>query len=98
MDIKAIAEQVMAALGEAPEKIQEFLADPSGMIEQLTGHSLGEEDVAQVVDHIKGMVEQGGEALGNIDLGAIGEHVTSFFENNEAVEGIGNLVKGIFGK
>ena len=37
MDVKAIAEQVMAAVGEAPEKAQEFIADPKGAIEQLTG-------------------------------------------------------------
>lgn len=42
MDVKAIAEQVMAAVGEAPEKAQEFIADPKGAIEQLTGHALDE--------------------------------------------------------
>ena len=73
MDVKAIAEQVMAAVGEAPEKAQEFIADPKGAIEQLTGHALDEGQIAEVVEHVKSMIAEGGAGLEGLDLGAIGE-------------------------
>lgn len=93
MDIKAIAEQVMGFLGEAPEKIQEFIADPKGMIEQVTGQTLGEGDVAGVVEHIK---EQFGE--GGFDLGAIQEKVEGLFADGAPLNDISDFLGGIFKK
>lgn len=94
MDIKAIADQVMAALGEAPEKVQEFIADPKGAIEQLTGHSLDEGQIAEVVEHVKVKIAEGGANLENIDLGAIGEQISGMVADSP----FGNLLEGIFGK
>ncbi len=95
MDIKAIAEQVMGALGEAPEKLQEFFADPKGAIEQITGQSLDEGQIAEVVEHIKTTV---GEGLGNFDLDAIGEQLSGLFGEGSPLGGIGDALGGLFGK
>lgn len=94
MDVKAIADQVMAAIGEAPEKVQELIADPKGAIEQLTGQSLDEGQIAEVVEHVKAKIAEGGEGLKNIDLGAIGEQISGMVGDSP----LGGLLEGIFGK
>ena len=76
MDVQAIIAQVSAALAEAPEKVQGLLADPKGTIEEITGLELGEGDLSQIVDGVKGAIADGSLDiskldLGNIDLGAI---------------------------
>ncbi|OUO94231.1 hypothetical protein C2L80_03935 [Rubneribacter badeniensis] len=95
MDVKAIAEQVMAAVGEAPEKAQEFIADPKGAIEQLTGHALDEGQIAEVVEHVKSMITEGGAGLEGLDLGAIGEKLGGLVGEGSP---LGGLLGGIFGK
>ena len=42
MDIQAIIDQGMTAVGNAPEKAGEILADPKGAIENITGQTIGE--------------------------------------------------------
>ena len=76
MEVQAIIAQVSAALAEAPEKVQGLLADPKGTIEEITGLELGEGDLSQIVDGVKGAIADGSLDiskldLGNIDLGAI---------------------------
>ena len=76
MAVQAIIAQVSAALAEAPEKVQGLLADPKGTIEEITGLELGEGDLSQIVDGVKGAIADGSLDiskldLGNIDLGAI---------------------------
>lgn len=83
MDIKAIAEQVIGAVQEAPEKIQELTADPKGAIENITGHSLEDVDIEQVMEHVKGAIGEAG-----IDVGSIAESVG---------KNIGDMLGGIFG-
>ena len=76
MDVQAIIAQVSAALADAPEKLQELVSDPKGTIEEITGLELGEGDLSQIVDGVKGAIADGSLDiskldLGNIDLGAI---------------------------
>ena len=40
MDIQAIIDQVMSVVGDAPEKINDILADPKAAIEDITGQAL----------------------------------------------------------
>ena len=72
MDIKAIAEQVLGTVQNAPEKIQGLLSDPKGAIEEITGQAIGEEDIAGIMEHVEGALGQAGvnadailESLGN---------------------------------
>lgn len=95
MDVKAIADQVMGTLGEAPEKIQEFLADPKGAIEQITGQTFEEGQIAEVVEHIKTQI---GEGVGNFDMNAIGEKLGGLFGEGSPLGGIGDALGGLFGK
>lgn len=66
MDIQAIISQVSAALADAPERLQDLLADPKGTIEELTGQPIGDADLSQIVDGVKS-----GIADGSLDLGAL---------------------------
>ena len=45
MDIQAIIDQVVQTVTNAPEKINDILADPRAAIEDITGQTLGEGDV-----------------------------------------------------
>ncbi len=76
MDIQAIISQVSAALADAPERLQDLLADPKGTIEELTGQPIGDADLSQIVDGVKsgiadGSLDLGALDLGNLDLGAL---------------------------
>ncbi|MEF9875450.1 MAG: hypothetical protein RRZ85_09395 [Gordonibacter sp.] len=95
MDIKAIAEQVMGALGEAPEKIHELIADPKGVIEQITGHTLEEGQIGEVVEHIKTQISEG---AANFDLSAIGDQLGGLFGEGSPLGGIGDALGDLFGK
>ena len=53
MDIQSIIGQVTESLGAAPEKAQDFLADPKAAIEEITGQTLGEGDIAEIVSGVK---------------------------------------------
>ena len=83
MDINQIVEQVAAVVKDAPEKLQEVLADPKGAIESITGQSLEGVDMAELVEKVKSAVEGAGIDVSGI-LGNIGE-------------GIGNAVKDALG-
>ncbi|MEG0758200.1 MAG: hypothetical protein RR505_07305 [Raoultibacter sp.] len=82
MDFQAIAEQVVGAVQESPEKISELMADPQGAIEQITGMTLGEGDLAGVMEQIQGMLGGSGidieSIIGSIGCG-IGEIIGGFF-------------------
>ena len=102
MDVQAIIAQVSAALAEAPEKVQGLLADPKGTIEEITGLELGEGDLSQIVDGVKGAIADGSLDiskldLGNIDLGAIAGSLGGMLENSPLGDIAGGL-SGIFGK
>lgn len=95
MDISAIAEQVMGALGGAPEKIQELMADPQGVIEQVTGYTLEEGQVGEVVEIIKTQIAEG---AANFDLGTIGDQLGGLFGEGSPLGNIGDVLGGLFGK
>ena len=71
MDIQAIIDQVMTAVGNAPEKAGEILADPKGAIENITGQTIGEDDLSQIIDGVKERIASGGIDLSQIDLSQI---------------------------
>lgn len=71
MDIQAIISQVFAALSDAPEKLQGLLSDPKGTIEEITGQTLGEGDLAQIVDGVKSGIADGSIDLSGIDLSSL---------------------------
>lgn len=71
MDIQAIISQVFAALSDAPEKLQGLLSDPKGAIEEITGQTLGEGDLAQIVDGVKSGIADGSIDLSGIDLSSL---------------------------
>lgn len=71
MDIQAAIDQVMQAVTNTPEKIGEILSDPKTAIEDITGQTLGEGDLGQIVDGVKERVTSGGFDLSQIDLSQI---------------------------
>lgn len=92
MDVQDIIAQVSALLADAPEKLQDLIADPKGTIEELTGHSLEDADLSKIVDGVKNSIADGGIDLGSLnlgdlDLGAIAEKVD-----------LGGVLGGLFGK
>ena len=81
MDIQAIIAQVSAALADAPEKIN--VTDPKGAIENLTGHSVSDDDLSKIVDGVKNTVGGGlgnlGEMLEKTPLGGIADSLGGLF-------------------
>lgn len=77
MDTQAIIDQIMQALKTAPEKAGELLSDPKGTIEEITGQTLGEGDLSQIVSAVQekfaaGELDLSGIDLSSIDLSKIG--------------------------
>ncbi len=103
MDIQAIIDQVMKVVGDAPEKIGDILSDPKGAIEEISGQTLGEGDLSQIVSGVKDRIADGGIDLSNIDLskidlsnidlGGIGDLL-----GNSPLGGIAEGLGGLFGK
>lgn len=83
MEISQIVEQVVAVVKEAPEKLQEVIADPKGAIEAITGQDLGDIDAGELVEKVKSALEGAGVDVAGF-LGNIGEN-------------IGNAVKDVLG-
>ena len=91
MDIQSIIGQVTESLGAAPEQAQDFLADPQAAIEELTGQTLGEGDIAEIVSGVKDKI-----AGGDLDLGSIAENLGGVLENTP-LGGIAEGLGGLFG-
>lgn len=99
MDVQNIIAQVSAALADAPEKLQGLLSDPKGTIEEITGQTLGEGDLSQIVDGVKsgiadGSLDLGSLDLGSLDLGSLAGGLGGMLENSP----LGSIVGGLFGK
>ena len=97
MDIQAIISQVSAALADAPERLQDLLADPKGTIEELTGQPIGDADLSQIVDGVKSGIADGSLDLGGLDLGGIAGSLGGILENSP-LGGIADSLGGLFGK
>ena len=96
MDIQTIVDQVVGALREAPEKVQEIMADPAGAVEQITGHRLEEGDLASVAQGVLAKIaEEGGDLQEKLaGLGdSIGDKVSSLIGDNDMFS---NLLDSIF--
>lgn len=104
MDVQDIIAQVSAALADAPEKLQGLLSDPKGTIEEITGQTLGEGDLSQIVDGVKSGIADGSLDLssidlssldlGALDLGALAGGLGGMLGNGP----LGGIVGGLFGK
>lgn len=97
MDVQAIIAQVSAALADAPEKLQGLISDPKGTIEEITGQTLGEGDLSQIVDGVKSGIADGSLDLGGLDLGSIAGNLGGMLENSP-LGGIADSLGGLFGK
>ena len=92
MDIQAIIAQISAALADAPEKIKDFVSDPKGTIEELTGHSVGDADLSEIVDGMKNGIAGGVDNLGDL-AGNLGDML-----EKTPLGGIADSLGGLFGK
>lgn len=97
MDIQAIIDQVMGAVGNAPEKINDILADPKAAIEDITGQTLGEGDLSQIVSGVQERIADGGIDLSNIDLSKIDLSALGGIGDLLGSSPIGGIVEGIGG-
>lgn len=97
MDIQEIADQVIGKMGDAPEKIHEFIEDPKGHIEELTGQALDEGQLSELVQHVQGAIAEGKVDLSNIDPSKIADQLGSLVENSP-LKGIGETISGFFNK
>lgn len=105
MDIQGIIDQVVQTVTNAPEKINDILADPRAAIEDITGQTLGEGDLTQIVDGVKDRVLSGGIDLSAIDLSQIDLSklggITSLLGGGSGSSPLGGIMGGIgslFGK
>lgn len=92
MDIQAIIAQISAALADTPEKIKDFVTDPKGAIEDLTGHSVSDDDLSKIVDGVKDGIAGGVDNLGDL-AGNLGDML-----ENTPLGGIADSLGGLFGK
>ena len=99
MDIQAIIDQVMTAVGNAPEKAGEILADPKGAIENITGQTIGEGDLSQIIDGVKERIASGGIDLSQIDLSQIDlSQIGGLLSGDGPLGGIMGGIGSLFGK
>ncbi len=99
MDIQAIIDQVMTAVGNAPEKAGEILADPKGAIENITGQTIGEGDLSQIIDGVKERIASGGIDLSQIDLSQIDlSQIGGLLGGDGPLGGIMGGIGSLFGK
>lgn len=98
MDTKAVIDQVVEYIGNAPEAIKELLANPAGAIENITGQRLEGNDLSGVLDGIKEHVTGSGIKLPEgLDLGALGD-LAGTFDPSGISEGLGGMLGSLFGK
>lgn len=92
VDIKEMADQIMGELSQAPEKIQEFAADPAAAIEKITGQAPSAEELGQIVDHVKAKIGEGA-----VDLQSLGEQLKDFVQGDDSpLKDISGLLDNIF--
>lgn len=89
MDRGSIADQVTEAVQSAPELLQGVGENPEAAIEQITGLSLGEADVAGVLEAIAPTLEDAG-----FDVSAITENASGLLENISSGEGLSGILSG----
>lgn len=98
MDTKAVIDQVVEYIGNAPEAIKELLANPAGAIENITGQRLEGNDLSGVLDGIKEHVTGSGIKLPEgLDLGALGD-LADTFDFSGISEGLDGMLGSLFGK
>lgn len=83
MDIQAIIDKVVGEVQQAPEMLQEIVADPGAAIEKITGHSLGDTDIAAVAEGVLAQVQEKG--------GDLKEHLSGLMENGAVHDAIANI-------
>lgn len=99
MDIQAIIDKVVSEVQQAPELLQEVVADPGAAIEKITGHSLGDTDIAAVAEGVFAQVqEKGGDLVGQLsglmENGAVHDVIANLTGEGSP---LGGLLGGIFG-
>lgn len=74
MDVKAKAEEIHAKIKADPNLTKEFLADPIHTIEKTVGVDLPDEQVKELLGHLKTSLGKGGEGakemLGKLEKAA----------------------------
>ena len=99
MDIQAIIDKVVSEVQQAPEMLQEVVADPGAAIEKITGHSLGDTDIAAVAEGVLVQVqEKGGDLMGQLgglmENGAVHDAIANITGEGSPLNG---LLGSIFG-
>ena len=99
MDIQAIIDKVVSEVQQAPEMLQEVVADPGAAIAKITGHSLGDTDIAAVAEGVLAQVqEKGGDLIGQLgglmENGAVHDAIANLTGEGSP---FGGLLGSIFG-
>lgn len=100
MDIQAVIDKVVSEVQQAPELLKEFAADPGAAIEKITGHQLGDVDIAAVAQGVFAQVqEKGGDLMGQLsglmESGAVHDVIANLTGEDSP---LGGLLDNIFGK
>ena len=96
MDVSAIIDTLMKTVGDAPEKLGEIMKDPKGAIEEITGQTIDEGTLGDIISGVKDKIAGGEIDLSNIDLGALGG--IGEMLGNSPLGGIAEGLGGLFGK
>ena len=81
--MQASIAQIGAEVHQAPEMIKQIVADPGAAIEKITGHSLGDTDIAAVAEGVLAQVQEKG--------GDLKEHLSGLMENGAVHDVIANI-------
>ena len=75
---------------------KDFVSDPKGTIEELTGHSVGDADLSEIVDGVKNGIAGGVDNLGDL-AGDLAENLGDVLDKTP-LGGIADSLGGLFGK
>ena len=101
MDFKSIADQVMGAVGNCPDALKDFAADPRAAISDLTGAGLEGIDLGGAADQVAEQTAGCGFDLGSLgeslDLSALTENLPESLSGvaENLPEGLGSLAENL---
>lgn len=68
VDIQSLASQIVSAVQKAPELAQQFVSDPAGMVEKVTGAVAADYDLTDLFSATMTKLAEAGVDLSGVDL------------------------------
>lgn len=68
VDIQSLASQIVSAVQKAPELAQQFVSDPAGMVEKVTGAASADYDLTDLFGATMAKLAEASVDLSHVDL------------------------------